>query len=211
MFLLLDILGAVGGAALVFSATLGLSAALGAGLGAGFGVTRAAPVAIPLPALPEGADRPLDQVLSAALQRAAPAAAADGVELMLATQPGLAPRISASILDEALDALLAAALHATPAGKVLVTGRRRGGTVVIAVTDDAARYDADERRATLRSTEQAVALQGGRLEIAGMAGEGTTVQLLLPVPVGVRPARVVQAEATPEPQPAPRNVSEAVG
>ncbi len=199
MFVLLDVLGAVGGAALVFSAVLGL--------GAGLGAVREVPATRrPAPAASSG----LAQALAAALERAVPLAAASGVALSLATEPGFAPRVNAPVLDAALDSLLAAAVRAAPSGKVLVTARRRGGTVMIAVADDGAVFDAETRRAALRATEQAVALQGGRLELSGLAGEGGTVRLLLPVPVGVRPARaaVPVAEAA---QAAPRAVSATVG
>ena len=197
MYLLLDMLSAIGGAAVISSLALGL----GAGLGA-----RAV---VPAPSTPAAARAAVAQSgfagrLAAALKRAGPAAARHGVALAFAAEPGLAPRLPETVLDSALDALLEGAIAAAPAGKVLLTASRRGGTVTVAVADDGEGFDVAARRAALRPTEAAVALQGGRIELVGVAGEGGTVRLLLPVPMAQpAAARAARASAAERPVAAP--------
>lgn len=197
MYLLLDMLSAIGGAAVMFSLTLGL--------GAGLAARPVAPAASTSTAAPAAvADSGFAGRLVAALERAGPAAARHGVALAFAAEPGLAPRLPEAVLDSALDALLEGAIAAAPAGKVLLTASRRGGTVTVAVADDGAGFDVAARRAALRPTEAAVALQGGRIELVGTAGEGGTVRLLLPVPMAQpAAARAARAPAAEPPVAAP--------
>ena len=196
MYLLLDMLSAIGGAALIFSLALGLAAGLGAQAMAPAASTPVARAAV--------AESGFAGRMAAALERVGPVAARHGVALAFAAEPGLAPRLPEAVLDSALDALLAGAIAAAPAGKVLLTASRRGGTVTVAVVDDGAGFDLAARRAALRPTEAAVALQGGRIELAGTVGEGGTVRLLLPVPMVQQvAARAAHASAAQPPAAAP--------
>ena len=135
--------------------------------------------------------------LGQALRRAAPAAGRFGVGLESAVQPGLALQTDRRALRAALDCVLDQAMQAALGGKVLLTARRDGWVIELAVLDDGPGADAEVRRGALRPVDSAIALQGGSLEIAAVPGEGTTVRLRLPAPAAARPQAAVPAPATP--------------
>jgi hypothetical protein len=135
----------------------------------------------------------LEAEVTRALQRAVPAAARSGVQLVRAAPPGLAVRTDRRTLAAALAAVLEHAIAASPCGKVLLTARRDGPVMEVAVLDDGTAADPATRRAALRPVESSIGLQGGSLEVAAIAGEGTTVRLRLPAPA-LRPQ---PAAATP--------------
>lgn len=133
--------------------------------------------------------------LTEAVRQAAPAAALRGVGLATAMEPGLALRTDRAALHAALAAVLDQAISVAAGGQVLLTARRDGWVIELAVLDDGPGADPAGRHAALRAVDSAMALQGGSLEIAAIAGEGTTVRLRLPAPA---PA-AAQVGATGEP------------
>ncbi len=135
--------------------------------------------------------------LGRALRRAAPTAGRLRVVLASAVQSGLALPTDRRALRAALDGVLEQAMDAAPGGKVLLTARREGWVIEVAVLDDGAGVDPEARRGALRPAESALALQGGSLEIAAVAGEGTTVRLRLPAPGAGRPQAAAPGPATP--------------
>jgi hypothetical protein len=129
-----------------------------------------------------------------ALSRAAGAASHLRVVLDSAVQPGLALQTDRRALRAALDGMLEQAMQAAAGGKVLLTGRRDGWMIELAVLDDGPGTDAEIRRGALRPVDSAIALQGGSLEISAVAAEGTTMRLRLPAPAA---ARVAPSAALP--------------
>ena len=134
--------------------------------------------------------------LTEAVRRAAPAAARRGVGLATATEPGLALRTDRDALHAALAAVLDQAIAVAAGGQVLLTARRDGWVIELAVLDDGPGVDPAGRHAALRAVDSAMALQGGSLEIAAIAGEGTTVRLRLPAPSSAAPQVGATAETT---------------
>jgi hypothetical protein len=124
---------------------------------------------------------PADE-LAGALGQAAPMARRHAVDLMAAIQPGLRLRMDRTTFRAVLGAVLDQALAAAPGGKLLLTARREGAVVEVAVLDDGAGTDGPSRRAALRAFEQMAGLQGGSLSVTAIPTEGTTVALRMPVP-----------------------------
>jgi hypothetical protein len=122
------------------------------------------------------------------LQHMAPEAARGRMRLEMAVQPDLAVHADKLALRTLLGDLVRNAMMHAPAGQVLLSAARFGGRVEIAVTDDGAGTEAEMRQAALREAGQLVALHGGSIHIDARPGEGTTVLVRLPEPMGARRA-----------------------
>ena len=83
-----------------------------------------------------------------------------------------------------LSELVGSAMHHAPCGRVLLSAIRLGGRVQIAVIDDGDGPAAAVQEAALRDMAQLVALQGGTIDVESRRGEGTTVLVRLPEPMG---------------------------
>ncbi|HVC60437.1 MAG TPA: ATP-binding protein [Acetobacteraceae bacterium] len=132
------------------------------------------------------------------LGRIGPEAARGLVRLEMAVQPDLAVRTDPLALRALLSDLVGNAIRHAPAGRVLLSAARLGGRVEIAVIDDGAGTEVAMREAALREAGQLVALQGGTLHIEAHEGQGTTVLVRLPEPMGT----VRAAGEAPQRQPA---------
>ena len=123
------------------------------------------------------------------------------VQLEYAVQPELSVHADRLALRAVLSELVGSAVRHTPGGRVLLSAIRLGGRVQIAVIDDGAGPEAAVQEAALREMAQLVALQGGTIEVEVQPGEGTTVLVRLPEPLGTGHAL---GEAPPKWQPAGR-------
>ncbi|MDR3538725.1 MAG: hypothetical protein P4L71_19675 [Acetobacteraceae bacterium] len=141
---------------------------------------RPARTALPAERTPSGAPIALQPLIQAVLRQVEQAAAMRLVEVQLAIQDGLTAVVLPDIVRPALAATVAGAINRAPAGLVLVSAERRGGSIEIAIQDDGAVTDRRAIEATLAPVCQALALQGGTLTVFGDAGQGTTVVLRLP-------------------------------
>ncbi len=143
--------------------------------------------------------------LERALHQALPEARRHAVDLAHAAEPELTLRTDRRTLRAALAALLDQAIRAAPGGKVLLTARREGWVIELALLDDGTSPNPEARRSALRAVTSAIALQGGSLEVTAIPDEGTTVRLRLPAPPPARPettATPATAPAAPVPLPA---------
>ncbi len=113
----------------------------------------------------------------------------NGVRTDIAIPHGLLVRMTGAALTDLLEEILAAAVHHAPYGRVLMTATHSGVQVGIAVTDDCAGADPAERRASLRSMTERMALRGLVLDIDVRPDIGTSMTLRLPAapPPGVSP------------------------
>ena len=145
-----------------------------------------------------------------AIARVERVAQAQQVRLQHAVASGLTVRANPRPLRVALTEILHAAIGLAPGGAVLLSARRHGGRVQITVTDDGGGTDEATLTASLRLAEQAVALQGGTLEVRSRPGFGSQVTLRLPDfaqtsrPAAPRPAATPPPEA-PLPAAEPTN------
>ncbi len=146
---------------------------------------------------------------AAALEGVRTEAARALVRLEIAVHPGLAVRIDAGAFDRILSDMLLTAIRTAPCGRVLVSARRLGGRVEIAVSGDGATADRDRLIADLRSSIELLALHGGTLDVQTIPDAGTifAARLLEPQGTGamkladVAPPRP-QSEPAPAPEPA---------
>jgi len=110
------------------------------------------------------------------------------VELSLPEAPlGLHPEVELCLFRVAQEALRNAARHAG-VSRARVTLRRTNAHVELAIADQGAGMPATRsasRGIGLLSMQERARLAGGRLQVASRPGEGTTVQLTLPVPSAV--------------------------
>ena len=133
------------------------------------------------------------------LQLMAAEAAGHQVQLEFAVQPELSVHADRLALRAVMSELVGNAVRHAPGGRVLLSAIRLGGRVQIAVIDDGAGPEAAVQEAALREVAQLVALQGGTIDVETHAGEGTTVLVRLPEPMGIARA---PGEALPPRQPA---------
>lgn len=155
---------------------------------------------------------------SAALARVRPEARQRLVRLEMAVSDDVLVRLDAEAFDRILATLLLTAIRAAPAGRVLLTARRHGARVEVAVAGDGGAANRDSLTADLRPADELLALHGGTLEVqcipdAGaifvarlLEPQGTGAMRLPPVPqhapappVAAPPPRVTQGIAA-EPQ-----------
>jgi hypothetical protein len=106
------------------------------------------------------------------------------VQLEFAAQPDLTVHADRLALHAVLSELVGSAMHHAPCGRVLLSAIRLGGRVQIAVIDDGDGPAAAVQEAALRDMAQLVALQGGTIDVESRRGEGTTVLVRLPEPMG---------------------------
>jgi len=117
--------------------------------------------------------------LRLALKRLAPVMANLSVQADVAASFGLLVRMRGAALADLLEEMLAAAIHAAPASRILLTASAHGARVSICITDDVPNADADVRRAGVRSLKERVASRGGALDVDVRPDEGTTMTLRL--------------------------------
>ena len=140
----------------------------------------------------------------AAIAPVAPIARARHVHLRHAVATGLTVRANPRPLRVALTDILLSAIGLAPGGAVLLSARRHGGRVQITVTDDGGGTDEATLAASLRPAEQAVALQGGTVEVRSRPGLGNEVTLRLPdFAQTSRPAAPRPVTVPPLAEPAP--------
>lgn len=148
------------------------------------------------------------------LAQMAAEAARQLVQLEFAAQPDLSVHADRLALRAVLGELVNHAMRHAPGGRVLLSAIRLGGRVQIAVIDDGVGPAAPVQEAALREVAQLVALQGGTVDIETHPGEGTTVLVRLPEPVGTtaEPEETPQWQTTErpttQPQPARKAVAE---
>src|ERR1700733_4978157 len=118
------------------------------------------------------------------LAQMAAEAAAHLVQLEFAAQADISVHADRYAVRAVLSELVANAVRHAPGGRVLLSAIRLGGRVQIAVIDDGAGPDAAVQEAELREMAQLVALQGGTIDVEAYPGEGTTVLVRLPEPMG---------------------------
>jgi hypothetical protein len=116
---------------------------------------------------------------SIALARLRPVIAGQFVKIDVAIRPGLRVRMRGHVLIDLLEELLAVALRAAPASRMLLTAVAQGDQVHISVTDDMPVADAALRQGQVRSLAERVAKRGDALLVTVSSGEGTTMTLRL--------------------------------
>jgi hypothetical protein len=114
-----------------------------------------------------------------ALKRLALVMANHSVHAEIAVPSGLIVRMRATALADLLEDLVAAAIHAAPASRLLLTATARGERIYVGVTDDVPGADPAVRARSVRSLTERVALRGGALDIDVRPAEGTTMTLRL--------------------------------
>jgi hypothetical protein len=117
--------------------------------------------------------------LRLALKRLAPVMVKNSVQADVAASFGLMVRMRGAALADLLEEMLAAAIHAAPASRILLTAAPHGGRVSICITDDVPNADLDVRRAGVRGLMERVAMRGGALDVDVRPSEGTTMTLRL--------------------------------
>lgn len=129
----------------------------------------------------------------AALARVRPEARQRLVRLEMAVPDDLVVRLDADAFDRILAALLVTAIRAAPAGRVLLTGGRRGGRVEVAVAGDGGTADRDSLTADLRRASELLALHGGTLEVRCIPDAGAVFVARLLEPQGTGAVRLPAA------------------
>jgi hypothetical protein len=107
-------------------------------------------------------------------------AATSHVALEFAVQPQLTVRADPRAFREILFDLVDNAVAHASCGRVLLGAARSGPRVEIAVLDDSANSNQQDRRSELRSAERLAALYGAVLEVDVHTGDGTTITVSLP-------------------------------
>jgi hypothetical protein len=114
-----------------------------------------------------------------ALKRLAPIIANQLVYAEVAALPGLLVRMRGAALADLLEDFVAAAIHAAPASRLLLTAAAYGDQICVGVTDDVPGADPAIRAGSIRSLMERVALHGGALDVDVRPAEGTTMTLRL--------------------------------
>jgi hypothetical protein len=114
-----------------------------------------------------------------ALKRLAPVMANNAVHADVAAPFGLLVRMRSAALVDLLEDIVAAAVQAAPASRLLLTAAGFGDRIYIGVTDDVPGADLAVRAGGVRSLVERVALRGGVLDIDVRPEEGTTLTLRL--------------------------------
>ncbi len=174
----------------------------------------------PAPATPEAASEAVApvrlgngllavaQAARAALARVRPEARQRLVRLEMAVPDDLVVRLDAEAFDRILTNLLVTAIRAAPTGRVLLTARRLGGRVEVAVAGDGEATDRDSLVADLRPADELLALHGGTLEVQCIADAGAifVARLLEPQGIGAMKLPELPQHAPPPPVAAPARV-----
>ena len=125
---------------------------------------------------------PRDDVSAAiylALARLALVIASQFVKVDVAVRPGLKVRMRGPVLANMLEELVAVAIRAAPASRLLLTAAEHGDRIHISVTDDMPGGDSDARRVRIRTLTERVALHGDALVVDVRPQEGTSMTLQL--------------------------------
>jgi len=117
--------------------------------------------------------------VSVALARLAPIIAGQFVKIDVSVRPGLSVRMRGHVLAGMLEELLAVALRAAPASRLLLTAAAHGDQVYVGVTDDMPVADAALRQGQIRALAERAAMRGDALVVDVHPGEGTTMTLRL--------------------------------
>jgi hypothetical protein len=117
--------------------------------------------------------------LRLALKRLAPVMANRAVHAEVAAPTGLLVRMRGAALADLLEDLVAAAIHAAPASRLLLTAAAYGDRIYVGVTDDVPGADPAVRAGSARSLMERIAMRGGALDIDVRPNEGTTMTLRL--------------------------------
>jgi signal transduction histidine kinase len=112
-----------------------------------------------------------------ALARLAAVVAAQCVKIDVAVRPGLQVRMRPAALADILEELLAAALQAAPASRMLITAAANGDCVQINIIDDMPGGDLVVRLNRIRMLSDRVAMRGDSLVIDVRPDEGTMMTL----------------------------------
>jgi hypothetical protein len=164
----------------------------------GLGVHIAPPDDIPGP--DDCGAAPVDDVSAAiylALARLSSIIARQSVKIDVAVRPGLQAGMRAAVLADTLEELLAAAIQAAPASRMLLTAVPEADRIAISVTDDMPGGDPAVRLNRIRTLTQRVALRGDSLAVEVLPKEGTTMTL-----------RLARAVSKPEAAPGPARRSQ---
>jgi glucose-6-phosphate-specific signal transduction histidine kinase len=125
---------------------------------------------------------PGDDVAAAvylALARLSSVIAGQSVKIDVAVRPGLKVAMRAAALADTLEELLAVALQAAPASRMLLTAVAEGDRVAINVVDDMPGGDPAVRLNRARTLRQRVATRGDSITVEVRPKEGTTMTLRL--------------------------------
>jgi hypothetical protein len=114
-----------------------------------------------------------------ALKRLSPVMAAHAVHAEIAAPLGLFVRMRSAALVDLLEDLVAAAVHAAPASRLLLTATAFGDRIYVGVTDDVPGANPAVRAGSVRSLVERAASRGGVLEVDVRPDEGTTLTLRL--------------------------------
>lgn len=138
---------------------------------------------------------------SDALARVRPEARQRLVRLEMAVPDDLLVRLDAEAFDRILGTLLRTAIRGAPAGRVLLTARRHGGRVEVAIAGDGETADRDSLTADLRPAEELLALHGGTLDVQCIPDAGAifVARLLEPQGTGAMKLPEVPQHAPPQP------------
>jgi hypothetical protein len=123
-----------------------------------------------------------DDVSSAiyiALARLAPVIASQSVKIDVAVHLGLKAGMRGHALADMLEELLAIALHAAPASRLLLAAWAQGDRIHIAVTDDMPTANLAHRQGLVRTLTERAATRGCGLLVEVRPGEGATMTLRL--------------------------------
>ncbi len=132
-----------------------------------------------------------------ALKRLAPVMASQSVRVDVAAPSGLVGRMRPAALVDLLEELLAAAIHAAPASRLLLTAAARRDYIFVGISDDRPAADPAVRAGNVRGLIERVALRGGILDIAVRPAEGTTMTLRIAAATEQR----LPEKDSPRPQP----------
>jgi hypothetical protein len=114
-----------------------------------------------------------------ALKRLAPIMANQRVHAEVAAPSGLLARMRGAALADLLEDLVAAAIYAAPASRLLLTAAAYGDRIYVGVTDDVPGADPAVRAGSVRSVMERAASRGGVLDVDVRPAEGTTMTLRL--------------------------------
>lgn len=147
-----------------------------------------------------------------ALARVRPEARQRLVRLEMAVPDDLLVRLDAEAFDRILGTLLRTAIRAAPTGRVLLTARRHGGRVEVAIAGDGETADRDSLAADLRPADELLALHGGTLEVQCIPDAGAifVARLLEPQGTGAMTLPELPQQAPGPPAAAPSRVTKGV-
>jgi hypothetical protein len=146
----------------------------------GLGMHISLPDDVPGPANPDVApENDVSAAIYLALARLSAVIASQSVKIDVAVRPGLKVGLRGAALADTLEELLAAALQAAPACRMLLTAAADGDRIDINVTDDMPGGDPAVRLGRIKTLKQRVAMRGDSLTVHVSPKEGTTMTLRL--------------------------------